>query len=174
MRCKRTDQSAVAVVCLMSPPANGRSVFTYVRLRRNNHLLHVPFLPRWRCPRIRWRMTWGWCWSRCRCWRRPRRWSWPRARWSSAGPGTPAASSGPLTHNTLHLNILHYFLFCPNLQRFPDTSMDKSINYLCRSTNSERMIVYLKRWPRRGKTPGSGRSHFPCSGSAMTMTMNAG
>ena len=34
VHCKRTDQSAAAVVCLMSQPANGRSVFTYVRLQR--------------------------------------------------------------------------------------------------------------------------------------------
>ena len=34
MRCKRTDQSAAAVVCLMSPPANGRRLFTYIRSKR--------------------------------------------------------------------------------------------------------------------------------------------
>ena len=87
------------------------SAILRVLYKSNNHLLHVPFLPRWRCPRIRWRMTWGWCWSRCRCWCRPRRWSWPRARWSSAGPGTPAASSGLLTHHILHLDFLHYSCF---------------------------------------------------------------
>ena len=33
VRCKRTDQSAAVVVCLMSLPANGKRAFTYIRLR---------------------------------------------------------------------------------------------------------------------------------------------
>ena len=36
MRCKRTDQSAAAVVCLMSPPANEKCAFTYVCLQRTD------------------------------------------------------------------------------------------------------------------------------------------
>ena len=33
MHCKHKDQSEVAVVCLMSPPANGRRAFTYICLQ---------------------------------------------------------------------------------------------------------------------------------------------
>ena len=36
VRCKRTDQSAAAVVCLMSPPANEKPAFTYIRLQRTD------------------------------------------------------------------------------------------------------------------------------------------
>ena len=36
VRCKRKDQSAAVVVCLMSPPANGRRAFTYLRLQRTD------------------------------------------------------------------------------------------------------------------------------------------
>ena len=48
VRCKRTDQSAAAVVCLMSPPANEKHAFTYICLQRTDrsqrkHLL----LPYW-------------------------------------------------------------------------------------------------------------------------------
>ena len=36
VRCKRTDQSAAAVVCLMSLPANEKPAFTYIRLQRTD------------------------------------------------------------------------------------------------------------------------------------------
>ena len=36
VRCKRTDQSAAVVVCLMSPPANEKRAFTYIRLQRTD------------------------------------------------------------------------------------------------------------------------------------------
>ena len=50
MRCKRTDQSAAAVVCLMSLPANGKRAFTYVRLQRTDwsqRALYMNFCDPW-------------------------------------------------------------------------------------------------------------------------------
>ena len=36
VRCKRTDQSAAGGVCLMSPPANEKLAFRYIRLQRTD------------------------------------------------------------------------------------------------------------------------------------------
>ena len=45
MRCKRMNQSAAAVVCLMSPPANGRRIFTnismWVRIQVNKTIIFL-------------------------------------------------------------------------------------------------------------------------------------
>ena len=41
VRCKRTTQSAAAIVCLMSPPANEKRAFTYVRLQRTDRSQRV-------------------------------------------------------------------------------------------------------------------------------------